>query len=86
MVSPGIRHALPAAELVHRSGPNHPVRRLFGQLLRFLAYCFPTGWAMDALHQLITFGAGLESAIDEIGVLALFGLAANLAAIRWFRV
>jgi|GEM_PF-2890677 len=41
---------------------------------------------MDALHQLITFGAGLESAIDEIGVLALFGLAANLAAIRWFRV
>jgi ABC-2 type transport system permease protein len=54
--------------------------------VRTLAHCLPTGWAMDALHQLITFGAGLSAAREEIGVLALFGLAANVVAIRFFRV
>lgn len=54
--------------------------------VKILAHAFPTGWAMDALHQLISFGAGLDSAKEEIGVLALYGLAANWAAIRWFRV
>jgi hypothetical protein len=40
---------------------------------------------MAALHQLITFGAGFADAIEEVAVLALYGLAANLAAARWFR-
>jgi ABC-type multidrug transport system permease subunit len=53
--------------------------------LRFGAHLIPTGWAMGALHQLITFGGGLEKAAPAIGVLLLFGTAANLAAIRWFR-
>lgn len=53
--------------------------------MQFLAYCFPTGWAMAALHQLISFGAGLDSAVHAIGMLALFGLAANVAAVRCFR-
>ena len=53
--------------------------------VRFIAHFFPTAWALDALHQLISFGAGLESAAKELGVLGLFGLAANAAAVRWFR-
>jgi hypothetical protein len=38
------------------------------------------------LHQMITFGAGLDRALPAIGVLTLFGLAANLAAARLYRV
>jgi ABC-type multidrug transport system permease subunit len=55
------------------------------QHVRTLAYLFPTGWAMDALHQLITYGNGLAGAREELGVLVLFGLAAQWAAVRWFR-
>lgn len=54
--------------------------------LRAAAHLVPTGWAMDALHQLITFGGGLAAAAPAIGVVALFGLAANIAAVRFFRV
>jgi ABC-type multidrug transport system permease subunit len=49
------------------------------------ALVVPTGWAMAALHQLITFGSGFAGVREEIAVLALYGLAANLAAARWFR-
>jgi ABC-type multidrug transport system permease subunit len=49
------------------------------------ALVVPTGWAMAALHQLITFGTGFAGARDEVAVLAAYGLAANLAAARWFR-
>ncbi len=53
--------------------------------VKLLAHLFPTGWAMDALHQLITFGGGWAEAKQEIGVLALFGLGANFAAAKSFR-
>lgn len=53
--------------------------------LRTVAHLLPTGWAMTALHQLITFGGGLAEAARAIGVLVLFGATANLAAARWFR-
>ena len=54
--------------------------------LRVAAHCVPTGWAMDALHQLITFGTGLAGAVKPIAVLLIFGVAANLAAVKFFRV
>lgn len=54
--------------------------------MRTAARLVPTGWAIEALHQLITFGGGLAQAAPKIGVLALFGVAANAAALRWFRV
>jgi ABC-2 type transport system permease protein len=54
-------------------------------VLQSIALVFPTGWAMAALHQLITFGSGFAGAREEIVVLAMYGLAANFAAARWFR-
>lgn len=54
--------------------------------MQVIAHCLPTGWAMTALHQLISFGGGFAEARGAIGVLALFGLAANWGAARWFRV
>ncbi len=53
---------------------------------RTIAFCLPTGWGMEALHQMITFGSGFTGASAAIGVLLLFGAAANLAAARFFRV
>jgi ABC-type multidrug transport system permease subunit len=50
-----------------------------------LAHTVPTGWALDALHQLITFGAGLETAVRPLAVLAFCAIGANLAAMKWFR-
>lgn len=53
--------------------------------MKIVAHVVPSGWAMDALHQLISFGGGWEKAAPYIGVLALYGLAAHLAAARCFR-
>jgi ABC-2 type transport system permease protein len=53
--------------------------------VKMLAHLFPTGWAMDALHQWITFGGGWAQAKGAIGMLILFGLAANFAAAKCFR-
>ena len=49
------------------------------------ALAVPTAWAMKALHQLITFGSGIGGAAPAIGVLILFALAANTAAMRFLR-
>jgi ABC-2 type transport system permease protein len=51
-----------------------------------VCYSFPTAWAMDALHQFITFGGGFANAATALGVVALFGVVANLAAMKFFRV
>jgi ABC-2 type transport system permease protein len=59
---------------------------LVPKFLQYAALATPTGWALAALHQLITFGGGLAQAAKAIVVLAVFGLAANLAAMRFFRV
>ena len=53
--------------------------------LQKAAHAVPTAWALDGLHQLITFGGGLGGALPAIGVLAIYGLAANLAAVKFFR-
>ena len=54
--------------------------------LQKLAFYLPTGWALDALHRLITFGDGIEAIGTHIGALALFGLVINAIAVRAFRV
>jgi ABC-type multidrug transport system permease subunit len=53
--------------------------------MKIVAHIVPSGWAMDALHQLISFGGGWEEIRRPLGVLALYGLAAHLAAARCFR-
>jgi len=53
--------------------------------LKIIALCTPTGWALQALHQLISFGSGIEAVLVPLAVLAGFGAAANLLAARFFK-
>jgi ABC-type multidrug transport system permease subunit len=53
--------------------------------LKTIALCTPTGWALQALHQLISFGSGLGAVLTPLAVLMGFGAAANLLAARFFR-
>jgi ABC-2 type transport system permease protein len=55
------------------------------RVLKIIALCTPTGWALEALHQLISFGSGLGAVLLPLAVLAGFGLAANALATRFFR-
>jgi len=50
-----------------------------------MALCLPTGWALQALHQLISFGSGFGAVLVPLAVLLGFGVAANLLAARYFR-
>jgi ABC-type multidrug transport system permease subunit len=54
-------------------------------VMKTIALCLPTGWALQALHQLISFGSGFGAVLKPIGVLLAFGAAANLLAARFFR-
>jgi len=54
--------------------------------MQVAAHLTPAAWALDGLHQLITFGAGIGAALPALGVLLAFGAAANLAAVKFFRV
>jgi ABC-type multidrug transport system permease subunit len=47
---------------------------------RIVALFFPTGWAMDGLHKLISFGYGLREVSLDVAVLAAFGLVFILIA------
>lgn len=53
--------------------------------LKTMALCTPSGWALQALHQLISFGADFGAILLPLAVLAGFGAAANLLAARFFR-
>jgi ABC-type multidrug transport system permease subunit len=53
--------------------------------LKTVSLCLPTGWALQALHQLISFGSGFSAVLIPLAVLAAFGAAANVLAARFFR-
>ncbi len=53
--------------------------------LRLVGHLFPSAWAMDAFHQLISFGGGLQDVLKPLAVLLLYAAAATAAAIRFFR-
>ena len=53
--------------------------------LKTIALFFPTGWALEALHQLISFGSDFSTVLLPIAVLLGFGGAANALATRFFR-
>ncbi len=42
---------------------------------RIVAFCLPTGWAMNGIHKIISFGYGFGSVAPHIIVLILFGTA-----------
>jgi ABC-type multidrug transport system permease subunit len=53
--------------------------------LKVIALCTPTGWALTALHQLISFGSDLGAVLLPLAVLIGFGAAANFLAARFFK-
>ena len=55
-------------------------------VLKVISLCLPTGWALAALHQLISFGSGFGAVVKPLAVLLGFGAVANLLAARFFRV
>ena len=54
-------------------------------VMKTIALCLPTGWALQALHQLISFGSGFGAVLLPLTVLVAFGAVANLLAIRYFQ-
>ena len=52
---------------------------------RMIGHAFPTAWAMDAMHQLISFGGGWAQIAQELGVLAGFAGVATFAAGKLMR-
>jgi ABC-type multidrug transport system permease subunit len=50
-----------------------------------LALVFPTGWAMDALHKLVSFGAPPSAVVPHLLVFAAAIAAAAWGATRAFR-
>jgi ABC-2 type transport system permease protein len=53
--------------------------------MKTIALCLPTGWALQALHQVISFGNGFSAVLKPVAVLLAFGGVANLLAARFFR-
>jgi ABC-type Na+ efflux pump permease subunit len=50
-----------------------------------LSMFLPTGWAMDALHQLVSFGAAPVTAVPHVLGLAVASLLIGMLSVRWFR-
>jgi ABC-2 type transport system permease protein len=53
---------------------------------RIVAFCLPTGWAIDGIHRLISFGRGLDAVLVNVLVLCGFGAVFILLAskrLRW---
>jgi ABC-2 type transport system permease protein len=50
-----------------------------------IAMLLPTGWAMDALHKLVSFGAPPQSVLGHLVALAVSALIAGYLVARWFR-
>lgn len=50
-----------------------------------LALLFPTGWAMDALHKLVSFGEPAKAILPHLAATLTAALVAGQAAVRRFR-
>ncbi len=53
--------------------------------MQSLALCLPTGWAMDAMHQLITFRAGAAAVCPQLAALAISAAIVGWLGARTFR-
>jgi hypothetical protein len=54
--------------------------------LRTASYVFPAAWAVNGLHQLVSWGGSLKDILPHCAVLALMGLAAGAVAVRRLRL
>jgi len=45
----------------------------------------PTGWAMDGLHKLVSFGEPVNAVLPHLAITAAAALAAAVVAARSFR-
>jgi len=55
------------------------------QWMQSFALTLPTGWTMDALHKLVSFGAGATSVVPHLLALVVATLVLGWAAVRTFR-
>jgi ABC-type multidrug transport system permease subunit len=53
--------------------------------LRTAAHTLPTAWAMDGLHELISFGRGADAVLVPSAVLLGFGAVFAILGARWLR-
>ncbi len=53
--------------------------------MQSLAICLPSGWAMDAMHRLISFRAGAASALPHVLILFASAFLTGIIAARRFR-
>jgi ABC-type multidrug transport system permease subunit len=53
---------------------------LVPRAFKIIAFVFPTGWAMDGIHKIISFGYGMSAIALDAAVLAGFGVAFVLLA------
>jgi len=61
------------------AGGNHPAVDAPGRPAA------PTGWAMDGLHRLISYGDGPASVIPHVAALAIASVAVSWVAVRRLR-
>ncbi len=61
-----------------------PIEITAGWMQR-LALFLPTGWAMDAMHQLVSFGAAATAAVPHVLGLAALSLLIGVLSVRAFR-
>ena len=53
--------------------------------MQTLALVLPTGWTMDAMHRLVSFGQGPSAALPHVAALVIATLAVGWGATRTFR-
>jgi len=53
--------------------------------MQSLALALPTGWTMDAMHRLVSFGDPAAAALPHVAALAVATIVVGLAATRTFR-
>ena len=57
-----------------------------GRPFKIVAFCLPTGWAINGLHKVVSFGYGFSAITLHILVLAAFGAVFMLVAskrLKW---